>query len=245
MQLLQGRKVIVIDDQETIQKTVCKMVQCFGPREVLTAENGASALKVLKKTKVDLIISDWEMPVINGLTLLHAVRADQFIQTTKFIMLTGANGRDFILKAVKLGVDDYIVKPVTIEVLAEKIKACLDPKNAVEMDLYHQNIGDFALDQGDLDQAIIQFSESLKHNPGNSQALMSLGEAHSQKGMTAEAVEDYNKALEIKPDNPEILFHMSKAYLANQNKAMASQALRRALEIDPEFKDAKELLLTC
>lgn len=125
MKLLENINVLVVEDQESIQKSICAIMNDLGADNVYSAGNGALALKVLKEKTVDLVISDWEMPTISGLRLLQTIRADKNLEKIKFIMLTGKTDKELVLSAIKYGVNDYIVKPIKEEILVEKIKKCL------------------------------------------------------------------------------------------------------------------------
>lgn len=121
--------VLVVDDQQTIRSLARIGLQELGVGEVVEAEDGEDALKVLltRKSPVSLIISDYNMPKFNGLSLLRAVRAHGPISKTAFIMLTGRADKAMVLSAVEHGVNNYLIKPFTTETLKEKIEAVLGP----------------------------------------------------------------------------------------------------------------------
>jgi len=97
-----------------------------GFENIVEAEDGVNALRVLKSQKIDLVVSDWNMPNMTGLDLLKAVRADEDLKQTPFLMVTAEALQDNVIAAVKAGVNNYIVKPFTAEVLNEKISKILD-----------------------------------------------------------------------------------------------------------------------
>lgn len=121
--------VLVVDDQQTIRSLARIGLQELGVGEVVEAEDGEDGLKVLltRKSPVSLIISDYNMPKFNGLSLLRAVRAHGPISKTAFIMLTGRADKAMVLSAVEHGVNNYLIKPFTTETLKEKIEAVLGP----------------------------------------------------------------------------------------------------------------------
>ena len=122
----QGIKILVVDDFATMRKVVRNLLKQVGYENIVEAEDGVTALKALKSQKVDLIISDWNMPNMTGLELLKAVRADEELKTTPFLMVTAEALQDNVIAAVKAGVSNYIVKPFTAEVLNEKIRKILE-----------------------------------------------------------------------------------------------------------------------
>lgn len=115
-------KVLVVDDFATMRRIVKNILTQLGFKNVIEADDGTTALDVLKAEKIDLIISDWNMPKMTGLDLLKAVRADSSMANTPFIMVTAEAQQDNIILAVKAKVSQYIVKPFTAETLAEKLQ---------------------------------------------------------------------------------------------------------------------------
>ncbi len=114
-------KVLIVDDFATMRRIVKNIMTQLGYKNLLEADDGSTALELLKNEKVDLIISDWNMPKMTGLELLKAVRADADMAATPFIMVTAEAQQDNIILAVKAKVSQYIVKPFTAETLGEKI----------------------------------------------------------------------------------------------------------------------------
>jgi two-component system chemotaxis response regulator CheY len=119
-------KILVVDDFATMRKVVRNLLKQGGYENIAEAEDGVTALKVLKSQKIDLVISDWNMPNMTGLELLKAVRADEDLKATPFLMVTAEALQDNVIAAVKAGVNNYIVKPFTAEVLNDKIKKILE-----------------------------------------------------------------------------------------------------------------------
>lgn len=119
-------KILVVDDFATMRKVIRNLLKQVGYENIVEAEDGVSALKALKSQKIDLIISDWNMPNMTGLELLKAVRADEELKATPFLMVTAEALQDNVIAAVKAGVSNYIVKPFTAEVLNDKIKKILE-----------------------------------------------------------------------------------------------------------------------
>lgn len=114
-------KVLVVDDFATMRRIVKNILTQLGFKNIVEADDGTTAMDILKSTKVDMIISDWNMPKMTGLELLKAVRADADMADVPFIMVTAEAQQDNIILAVKAKVSQYIVKPFTAETLGEKI----------------------------------------------------------------------------------------------------------------------------
>lgn len=118
-------RILIVDDQDTMIRIILNLVHELGHDDVKVASDGQKALKILKADKIDLIISDWNMPYMSGYDLLTAVRNTPGIKDTAFIMVTAEAEKDNILAAIKADVDQYIVKPFSSKDLEEKIKLAL------------------------------------------------------------------------------------------------------------------------
>jgi two-component system chemotaxis response regulator CheY len=114
-------KVLIVDDFSTMRKILRNVLKQMGFTNMIEADNGKTALKVLKKESFDLILCDWNMPEMSGLELLKKVRSDNDLKSIPFIMATAEAQQDNILEAVKAGVTNYIVKPFTAETVKEKL----------------------------------------------------------------------------------------------------------------------------
>ena len=119
-------KILVVDDFATMRKIVKNLLKQVGYKNIVEAEDGVAALRVLKSQKVDFVISDWNMPNMNGLEFLKAVRADDEIEGLPFLMVTAEALKENVVLAVKAGVSNYVVKPFTAEILNEKIEKIIE-----------------------------------------------------------------------------------------------------------------------
>jgi two-component system, chemotaxis family, chemotaxis protein CheY len=119
-------KIMVVDDFATMRKVIRNLLKQVGYENIVEAEDGVIALRTLKSQKIDFVVSDWNMPNMTGLELLKAVRADEDLKSTPFLMVTAEALQDNVIAAVKAGVSNYIVKPFTAEVLNDKITKILE-----------------------------------------------------------------------------------------------------------------------
>lgn len=119
-------KILIVDDFATMRKVIRNLLKQAGYENVAEAEDGMAALKLLKSTKMDFVISDWNMPNMTGIELLKAVRSDGELKSMPFLMVTAESLKENVVEAVKAGVSNYIVKPFTAEVLGEKIEKIME-----------------------------------------------------------------------------------------------------------------------
>jgi len=115
-------KVMVVDDQASMRAMIRRALQDLGFKDIRDKAGAIEALAAVKADRVHLIISDYNMPEMDGLEFLQAVRADGVIGKTVFIMLTGSAEREVVQKAAALGVNNYLVKPFAPAALKEKIE---------------------------------------------------------------------------------------------------------------------------
>jgi len=114
-------KILIVDDFATMRKVIRNLLKQIGYENIVEAEDGVMALAELRNQKIEFVISDWNMPNMTGIELLREVRADESLSKTPFLMVTAESLKENVVEAVKAGVDNYIVKPFTAEVLNEKI----------------------------------------------------------------------------------------------------------------------------
>ncbi len=122
---LERMTILVVDDDDVVRKIIIEHLTTFGFKNFLEARDGSEALRyVVDHTqRIDLILSDWDMPRTDGLMFLRAVRAQKFRVDTPFIMVTSQQDqeREKITSAAKHHVDSYIVKPFRGDTLREKV----------------------------------------------------------------------------------------------------------------------------
>ena len=115
-------RVLIVDDFANVRWILRKILKRNGFTNVTEADNGKSALKVLKKEKFDLILCDWTMPVMSGLELLNKVRSDDELKNIPIVMVTAEAQTDNIAEAVKAGVSNYVMKPFKAETIIETVQ---------------------------------------------------------------------------------------------------------------------------
>jgi len=120
-------RLLVVDDSSTMRRIIKNSLKAIGYDDVVDAENGQGALARLESEKVDLVITDWNMPVMNGLELVIAMRASPTLKQMPILMVTTVAEKEEILKAMQAGVSNYVVKPFDAATLKKKIDQILGP----------------------------------------------------------------------------------------------------------------------
>jgi two-component system chemotaxis response regulator CheY len=115
-----------------MRRIVKNLLKQLGFENIDEAEDGAQALGKLKAGGYGLVVSDWNMPVMEGIDLLKHVREDEALKTMPFLMVTAEAEKDKVITAIKAGVDNYVVKPFTAEVLKEKLEKIADKRPSLK-----------------------------------------------------------------------------------------------------------------
>lgn len=116
-------KILIVDDSSTMRRIIGNVVMQLGidKEDFDEAEDGVKAWGMLAKAQYDVILTDWNMPNMNGLDLVKKVRKEGNHQSTPIIMITTEGGKGEVITALKAGVNNYIVKPFNAEILKEKL----------------------------------------------------------------------------------------------------------------------------
>lgn len=120
--LNKNMKILIVDDFSTMRRIIKNLLRDLGFTNTEEADDGATALPMLRSGNFDFLVTDWNMPIMTGLELLKEVRADDKLKHLPVLMVTAEAKRDQIIEAAQAGVNGYVVKPFTAQVLKDKIE---------------------------------------------------------------------------------------------------------------------------
>ncbi len=123
-------KILIVDDFSTMRRIIKNLLRDLGFNDTTEADDGLTALPLLKTGKFDFLVTDWNMPGMDGLTLLQTVRADENLSSLPVLMVTAEAKREQIIVAAQAGVNGYVVKPFTAITLKEKIEKIFERLDA-------------------------------------------------------------------------------------------------------------------
>jgi len=123
-------KILVVDDFSTMRRIVKNILKQLGFENIEEAEDGGQAYQKVKEGGFGFVITDWNMPNVDGLAFLQSVRNDPQYKDLPVLMVTAEAEKEKVVTAVQAGVDNYIVKPFTAEVLKEKMDKILQKRGA-------------------------------------------------------------------------------------------------------------------
>jgi len=118
-------KVLIVDDMSVMRTILKSLLNNMGIKDVMEAADGEMALQTLQENKIDLILSDWNMPRMTGIELLRRVREDIVLQNIPFVMISAEATGENIAQAILLHVSQYLIKPVSAAQLEQKIHPLL------------------------------------------------------------------------------------------------------------------------
>lgn len=115
-------KMLLVDDSNTMRRIQKTQLSNLGVGDIIEAENGQDALdKLAANMPIDIVMLDWNMPVMDGFTCLENIRKDGAYKDVKVIMCTSESEKEKVMQAIKAGANNYIVKPFTPDALKEKL----------------------------------------------------------------------------------------------------------------------------
>lgn len=115
-------RVLIVDDVPSARKILGRFITDCGIGQIDHAPNGAEALAFLKKNEIDIVISDWHMPQMDGIALVTAMKGESKLKSIPFIMITSSNEVKEVTMALQSGISDYICKPFSLEIIKRKIE---------------------------------------------------------------------------------------------------------------------------
>lgn len=114
-------KILIVDDFSTMRRIIKNLLRDLGFTNTQEADDGTTALPMLQNGNFDFVVTDWNMPGMQGIDLLRAIRADEKLKHLPVLMVTAESKREQIIEAAQAGVNGYVVKPFTAVTLEEKI----------------------------------------------------------------------------------------------------------------------------
>jgi len=137
---ISNAKIVVVDDEHYMRKISRTMLLGIGVREVHEAPDGVTGLEIIRRVNPDIVILDWEMPGMDGPTFVRMVRSPHSFPypDVPIIILTGHGERSRVVEAVKVGVNEFLLKPVSVKALQDRIAAVLTkPREVVKSGTYY------------------------------------------------------------------------------------------------------------
>ena len=135
LEMIQGMKVMVVDDSRTLRKLLTRELNGIGITNILEAVDGLEALSLLQKESFDLMLLDMEMPELDGLGVLRKIKADRNLSYLPVIVVSGAEELDKTVECIQIGAEDYLPKPFNSILLRARVYSSLEKKRLRDIDV--------------------------------------------------------------------------------------------------------------
>lgn len=119
----EGKSVLFVEDSPTMRRIIANSLKKIGFSEIIEAEHGVDALEKIDGRLVDLVVTDWNMPEMNGAELVEELRGRPEFDDIPIVMITTRGMKDDVMTAMRLGVNAYVIKPFTPDILQQKLDA--------------------------------------------------------------------------------------------------------------------------
>ena len=237
---------LVVEDDVVQQLWIMTLMKDLGFRNILVADDGEDAWDIIQQERVDIILSDYFMPRVDGLELLSRVRRSDIYWSIPFIMITSESRKSKVIYSTEEEIDAYIVKPITSEKLNLYVSRTL--RNRYSPDKFYQtiNAGKIKLRLGRKEAAFESFRKASEINSTKSAPYYYMGEIMEEFNKNSEAIENYQKC----NDASNSLFvkafdGLSRIYIKEKDYDSAAEILKKAVKVSPANIDRSINLGKC
>ncbi len=233
---IEEMSILVVDDMKSMRLTIRKMLRNLNIGKMLRfAENGKEGLAVLKESPCDMAIIDWNMPVMNGTQMLDKLKQDKALRDMPVIMVTAENERDIVSEVAESEVDAYLLKPLTLGALDQKIRMVVEnannPDEAARAVLRARELEE----SGDVEGAIEQIRLALTFKPSASRILRKLGLLHFKIGKAAIGEKCLQKAISVNHQDTISLDHLGRLYMKKNDYKRAAQIYMKVMGLSTRY----------
>lgn len=231
---LEKLTVLIADDSVNMCQSIGGMMKVLGyGKRFISVNNGKEAWDVLNQEPIDLLLLDYNMPLMTGAEVLNLIRSDRELRDLPVIMITAEAYQDYVAEIGESEIDAYILKPLTIKVLEERVNQVIDKANHPPPMVKYLKAARKCEESGDYDTAIRLAQNAVKENPKSTRPVRELGYYYLKKG-DLEPAEKYLKIAAGKNRLDVFAFDkLGELYLLRDDVERASRFFFRAMAISP------------
>jgi len=231
---LESMNVLIVDDSDSMCKSIRNMLNVMNYGATYHfASNGLEAWDILQEEKVDLSIIDWNMPMMSGMELLGRIREDKSLREMPVIMVTGEANREIVAEAAESDVDNYLLKPFSIESLEARIGKIIEKANNPPPVVYHLKMARGFEEKGDFESAIQEIKHAMEMDPESTRPLRELGRVYIQRNDLKEAEKWLNQAIKTNKLDAIAYHHLGELHVKDGNIEKAAKYFDEAMNISP------------
>jgi CheY-like chemotaxis protein len=226
--------VLIVDDMPNMITTIRSIMKVLGfGKRFIVASNGEEAWRILKKEAIDMAILDYNMPIVTGSELLSRIREDRDLRDLPVVMVTAYAHKEFVAEAAESEIDAYVLKPVTVKVLGDKVLSVIENANSPPPMVYHLKEARKFEDDGNIDAAIGEARLAMEANPKSSRPLRELGYYYFKKNDLKKAEKWLLKAAQMNELDVFAFHYLGELYLKRDEIEKASRYFDKAMSISP------------
>ena len=230
--------ILIVDDMKSMRLTMRKMLQNLKIGKTLRfAENGKEGLEILHTARCDIAIIDWNMPVMNGIEMLETIRNDKALRDLPVIMVTAEAERDIVAEVAETEIDGYLLKPLTLSSLDNKIKYVVEKANNPDPATRHRIKARELEENGNFDEAIEQIRIALVHKPSASRLLRQLGLLHFNVGKPDIAEKCLLKAASVNRQDTITRARLAEYYISKNELEKAGRYYLELMTLSMRYFD--------
>lgn len=231
---LEEMSVLIVDDMENMCKSIRGMLKVlhYGKKYRL-ANNGVDALKIIKEVPIDLMISDWNMPIMNGAELLERIRESPDHRDMPVVMVTAEANRDIVAEAAESDIDAYILKPLTVKSLGDRIAAVVERANNPPPAVLHLKKARSLKEKGEIDAAIEETKLALKADRDSSKPYREIGHLFYMKNELQMAEKWLLRAAQMNKFDVFAFHCLGEIYLKRNDIDQAADWFEKAMSVSP------------
>lgn len=227
-------RVLICDDMESMCKSIRGMLKVlnFGSH-FRYAHNGREALNLLRETPCDLLIVDWNMPVMTGIDLVGRIREDKNLRDLPVIMITAENNREIVAEAAESDIDAYILKPLTVKSLGDRITSVVEKVNDPPPMIRLLQNARVLEEAGKFDEAIKAAMQAAQADKNSSKPFREIGLLYYKKGDHTNAEKFLLKAAKMNKLDVFAFHYLGEIYLERKDIEKATLYFDKAMRISP------------
>ena len=231
---IKNMSVAVVDDIESMCKSIRGMLKVleFG-NKFYYGYNGKEALNIIREHEIDLLIMDWNMPVMNGLEALGYIRDDEHFRDLPVIMITAEATREMVAQAAESAIDAYILKPLTVKALGDKVSWLIDNVNNPPLMFVHLKKARGYKESGDIEAALKEMKTAMKADATSSKPPRDMGLLYLEQKDLELAEKYLLKAAGMNPYDVFAFHHLGELYLAKNKIDLAAKYFEKAMKVSP------------
>lgn len=231
---LEDMSVLIVDDIESMCKSIRGMLKVlhYG-KKYRFAHNGLDALKIIEAVPVDMMISDWNMPIMNGAELLERIRESREHRDMPVVMVTAEANRDIVAEAAESDIDAYILKPLTVKSLGDRISAVVEKANNPPPEVLHLKKARIHKENGDIDAAIKETKLALNADKKSSKPYREIGQLLYMKDDLEAAEKWLLKAAQMNKFDVFAFHYLGEIYLKRNDIDKAAGWFEKAMSVSP------------